>query len=106
MSNTKFTEGPWKAGDFNEYDGITTITAGKGIDAVEICQVEFKTEEDDHNVNLIEASPLLYKALDDLLTVVSYTNSYDVTELFRAVDAAKEALFSARGKSHLLDKGE
>ena len=96
MSNTKFTEGPWKAGDISEYSGITRIY---GADDSLICEVEFESEKDDFNVHLLESSPLLYKALEELMELIMHP-SIEADETIKEIVAARKALSSARGDSN------
>jgi len=104
MSNTKFTEGPWafdKRGEHLENPAGTDIVvyhAGLMGGA--------KTEESVANSNLIEASPLLYKALEDVRNLVSEAsatgfNPHDgdwADRLFESQAQTSKALASARGE--------
>ena len=63
MSNeTKFTAGPWAAGDYDDRFGETEIHAGNH----KICTVEFIDNEDDANLDLMAVAPEMYAMIESL----------------------------------------
>ena len=80
MSNeTKFTAGPWVAGDISDYDGTTTITGG--ITGRKICQIGYSKPEDDANIDLIAAAPEMYAMLEAIEAGNGQPNCDDILAL-------------------------
>ena len=110
MSETKFTPGPWFAGQMHRWSG-TCITRRPPIEYgpsgtigdAPIAQVVAKAPHwensypVDANAALIAAAPDLYAALEDLRSsLIVLTKNSDLTEELKQADAA---LAKARGES-------
>ena len=111
MSNTKFTEGSWVKDykgtighiktmahkESNQFPGTPTIAK------YNIGTMYISKEEEQANGHLIKASPLLYKALEEILSLAApliYDHLDWTSEDHESIIAARKALASARGDSH------
>ena len=83
MSETKFTKGPWKWQDEEEY-GIVVHAEHSPI-AMVIC------EEDKANATLIAAAPDMYEALETIERVAGIGMMEDDPARVKARDALRKA---------------
>ncbi len=105
MSNTKFTEGEWEVTTLEGLEGTRILI--ESDDRV-ICDIFNINDIDIANANLMAASPLLYKALENVHKLVSEAcatgcnpNDGDWADrLFKSQAQTSKALASARGDSH------
>jgi hypothetical protein len=94
MSNTKFTPGPWFAGECSEVDCVFN----KSRSTIAQCfnHSSIGRKDSTFNAKLIAAAPDLYEALSALVKV--YSSRYYLEEdEKRALLDAKNALGKARG---------
>jgi len=91
MSNTKFTEGPW----ILEYDKNRDWELSTDEEVITLGFADYSP--DIHNAHLMAASPLLYKALEDLLRILAPPTINNVG-LDPVVVRGLRALASARGE--------
>ena len=94
--NTKFTPGPWKAVPWHIAEGPSEVRAKEGW---LICQTS-----SDANAHLIAAAPMLYEALENILSdyeaACTLAFEGDVTQREATqIALAHSALKAARGES-------
>ena len=95
MTDTKWTPGPWRAG---EWGNGWTAEGEKEIfsDGAEVVVVQRVLGQDAH---LIAAAPELYKALDNLVRWTNFVTEGDYEEEPEAITEARAALAKARGEN-------